>query len=152
MWLKFDRFGRNFLFGRIPGSNLDKKRQQVNFVNIHNVNSSPANLRDHISTDLPILDTSEIVHDSISLNVARELINFDAVGFQVNSSQEDDKDALETFSSNTCKYIETNQYIEGFPQINYSPPVQEELDSIYGPVLARSKDNMKSLDKDQVKL
>ena len=27
MWLSFDRFGRNFLFGRIPGSNPDKKQQ-----------------------------------------------------------------------------------------------------------------------------
>ena len=26
MFLTFDRFGRNFLFGRIPGSNLDKKK------------------------------------------------------------------------------------------------------------------------------
>ena len=47
---------------------------------------------------------------------------------------------------------ETNQYIVGFPWINDSPPIPEELDSNYGLVLAKFKDFMKSLDKDPVRL
>ena len=43
MWLKFDRFGRNFLFGQIPGSKDIKKQQNVNYVSIHNISSSNAN-------------------------------------------------------------------------------------------------------------
>ena len=101
---------------------------------------------------MPILDNSEFVHDSNAFNVARELNNFDAMGFQVTSRQEDDKEALETFTSNMYKDIETNQYVVGFPWINDSPPTPEELDSNYGLVLARFKDTMKSLDKDPVKL
>merc|ERR1712033_22446 len=79
MFLTFDCFGRNFLFGRIPGSNLDKKQQQVNFVTIQNVrcNSSlnghisKPNLTEHINSpcvndcvisNLPILNNSEFVN------------------------------------------------------------------------------------------
>ena len=43
MWMKFDRFGRNFLFGQIPGSKDIKKLQNVNYVSIHNINSSNTN-------------------------------------------------------------------------------------------------------------
>ena len=43
MWLKFDRFGRNFLFGQIPGSKDIKKQQNINYVSIHNINSSNVN-------------------------------------------------------------------------------------------------------------
>ena len=152
MWLSFDRYGRNFLFGRIPGSSLDKSQQQVNFVSIHNVNANSINLNDHIRADLPILDNSEFVHDSNAFNIVRELNNFDAMGFQVTSRLEDDKEALESFTSNMYKDSDTNQYIVGFPWINDSPPTPEELDSNYGLVLARFNDVMKHLDRDPIKL
>ena len=68
MWLTFDRFGRNFLFGRIPGSNPVKRQQQINFVSIHNVVHSAPKLHDHFRTVLPILSNSEFVHDINAFN------------------------------------------------------------------------------------
>ena len=74
------------------------------------------------------------------------------MGFQVSSRAEDDIDALKTFTSNMYKDKNTNQYVVGFPWTNDIPPSPEELDSDYGLVLARGKDIMKSLDKDENKL
>ena len=146
MYLGFDRFGRNFLFGRIPGSTLAKKQQQVNFVSIHSVGCNPS-LKNYA-----ILNNNEFVDESNAFDVVRELNNFDAMGFQVSSRAEDDIDALKTFTSNMYKDKNTNQYVVGFPWTNDIPPSPEELDSDYGLVLARFKDIMKSLDKDENKL
>ena len=116
------------LFGRIPGSSLDKKQQHVNFVSIQSVGCSPS-LNDYVRSDLPILDNSEFVDESNAFDVVKELNNFDAMGFQVSSRPEDDKEALETFTSNMYKDNKTNQYIVGFPWINDIPPIPEESDS-----------------------
>ena len=98
------------------------------------------------------MDKSEFVEESNAFDVVKELNNFDAMGFQVSSRAEDDKEALETFVSNMYKDDNTNQYIVGFPWINDTPPIPEDLDSNYGIVLARFKETMKSLDKDTNKL
>ena len=151
MFLSFDRYGRRFMFGRIPGSLVEKKQQNVNFVSIQNVGHMPS-LNDYVRSHLPILDDSEYVDDSNAFDIVRELNNFDAMGFQVSSRADDDNEALETFVSNMYKDKNTNQYIVGFPWINDSPPIPEELDSNYGIVLARFIEIMKSLDKDKNKL
>ena len=65
MFLKFDRFGRNFMFGRIPGSVLAKKQRQVNFVNIHSVGCNPSSI-DYVKPHLPILNNSEVANKSIN--------------------------------------------------------------------------------------
>ena len=123
----------------------------MNFVSIQNVGHIPS-LNDYVRSHLPILDKSEFVEESNAFDVVKELNNFDAMGFQVSSRAEDDKEALETFVSNMYKDDNTNQYIVGFPWINDTPPIPEELDSNYGIVLARFKETMKSLDKDTNKL
>ena len=94
MWLSFDRFGRNFLFGRIPGSNPDKNQQQVNFVSIHNIDVIPANPNDHVRTNLPAIDNSELVLNSNAFNVEKEINTVDANYFRVTG--EEDKHALKT--------------------------------------------------------
>ena len=152
MWLTFDRFGRSLLFGKIPGSHVDKQNMQVNMVSIQNVMCNTLTLGNFQRAALPILDNGEFVHESNAFDVAKELNNFDAMGFQVSSRQEDDREALETFTSNMYKDNDSNQYIVGFPWVNDKPPVHEELDSNYGLVLARFKDTIKTLDKDNDKL
>ena len=152
MWLSFDRFGRNFLFGQIPGSKVIKKQQNVNYVSIQNLNVNTVNLKDYIRSDLPILDNNEFVDDSNAFNVVKELNNFDAMGFSISSREDDDKEALETFTTNMYKDKLTNKYIVGFPWINNIPPTPEDLDSNYGLVLAMFHNTMKTLDKDTIKL
>ena len=85
------------------------------------------------------MDNFEFVDEANAFDVVKELNNFDAMGFQVTSRPEDDKQALETFTSNMYKDNKTNQYIVGFPWINDIPPVSEELDSNYKLVMARFK-------------
>ena len=151
MFLKFDRFGRNFMFGRIPGSVLAKKQRQVNFVNIHSVGCNPS-LIDYVKPHLPILNNSEVVNESITelpifgqsefidesnaCDVVKEINVFNTMRFQVSSSPE----ALETFTSNKYEDEKTNQCIAGFPRINDTSPIAEKLDSNLRSVLARFKD------------
>ena len=68
---------------------------------------------------------------------------------KVTSQQKDDKNDLDTFTSNM--YKANNQNIIGFPCINGTPPLAEKLESIYGLVLARPKDPIKSLNNDPIK-
>lgn len=107
MWLNPDRFGRYFLFGKIPG--LAKvQSQSVNHVCIHHINVEQPNLRDYVRTKCQILDNSELIHESNVFEVVRELNSYDALGFQVSSHEKDDNEALETFKSNMYKDEETN--------------------------------------------
>ena len=63
MYLKFDRYGLNFMVGRIPGSVLAKKQLQVKFVNIHSVSCNPSSI-DYIKPHLPIVNNSDLTNKS----------------------------------------------------------------------------------------
>ena len=152
MWLTPDRFGRYFIFGKIPGSSKVNKNQNVNYVSIQHINYDAPNLREHIRTECQILDDSELVDDCNAFNVVKELNNFDALGFQINSREDEDNEALKTFKSNMYIDNDSKQYVVGFPWVNNIPPTAEDLESNYGIVLARFKDTMKSLDKNPDKL
>ena len=155
MYLKKDFLGRSLLCGMIPGSANAKLQEQVNVVSIQHISSTPKPLnqiKTNIRPGSPILDDNENICEGNAFDVARELNNMDAVGFHVSTRQEDDREALQNFKSNMFKDESTNQYIVGFPWVNDTPPTQEELDSNYGLVLAKFKDNMRSLDKNPSKL
>ena len=155
MWLPYTHFGQSMLCGKIPGSAVDKSNQTVNYINIQHIAckaEDELSIKQYTRPSLPILDNNERVHETNAFEIARELNNFDALGFQVSTREDEDKEALTTFKSNMYKDDVNNQYVVGFPWVNNSPPTQDELDNNYHIVLARFKDTMKSLDKDKIKL
>ena len=155
MWLLYTWSGQAMLIGKIPGSAIDKQNQNVNYITIQNISCQPEgelNLSQYVRPGKPVLDENEIVHESNAFNIVRELNNFDAMGIQVATRDEEDKEALSAFKSNMVKDEVNNQYIVGFPWVNDTPPTQDELDSNYYLVLNMFKHTMKTLDKDRDKL
>ena len=155
MWLPYTVYGDVLLLGKIPGSAECKSSQAVNYVNIQNIACEPdsnLSMNCYVRPGLPILDDHELVQETNAFEVAKELNNMDSLGFQVDTRQDEDQEALTSFHSNMSKDSTSNKYIVGFPWVNNRIPTQEELDSNYAMVLARFKDTMKSLDKDKEKL
>ena len=155
MWLPYTVYGDVLLWGKIPGSAESKSTQAINYVNIQQIACEPdisLNMNHYVRPGLPILDDHECVQESNAFDVAKELNNMDSLGFQVNTRQDEDEEALSSFHSNMYRDTVNNKYIVGFPWVNNRIPTQEELDSNYSMVLARFKDTMKTLDKNQEKL
>ena len=155
MWLPHTIHGLSLLCRKIPGSAVDKSNKTVNYVNIQHIACEPQSnltINQYVRPCLPILDNDETVQEANAFEVARELNNFDALGYQIATREDEDKEALSSFKSNMYKDNVNNQYVVGFPWVNNLPPTQEDLDSNYHLVLARFKDTMKSLDKNKGKL
>ena len=155
MWLPCTILGTHMLWGKIPGSAIDKSNCTVNYVNIQHIaceNNFDSNIKDYARPCLPILDDDELVHETNAFEISRELNNFDALGYQIATREDEDKEALSSFKSNMFKDDVNNQYVVGFPWVNNIAPTQDELDSNYNMVLTRFKDTMKNLDKNNEKL
>ena len=106
MFLHSDAFNRSLLFGKIPGSASERDKEQINIISIQNVNCTldePLQIKECYRAGSPILDEFESVHESNAFNIAKELNNFDAMGIQITTREEDDCSALETFNSNMTK-------------------------------------------------
>ena len=151
VWLTPDRWGRYCIMGKIPGSSKIEKPNQINHLSIQHVSYVEPDLRDHLRTECQIIDNFESVDNCNALEIARELNNYDALGFQVSSRAEDDSEALEAYKSNMYKDKNSNQYVVGFPWVNNIAPTWDDLESNYGIVHARFIETMKSLDKNPSK-
>jgi len=145
MWLTFDRFGRNLLFGKIPGSQVDKKNTQVNMVSIQNVMCNNLTSVNYQKAALPILDSGDLVDESNAFDVAKELNSFDTLDLDSLSTFDNlpyilnKFDALDLVSPsiyNNGNIGNIGNMNVGYPRVNNKPPLQEKLDYEYGQILA----------------
>ena len=114
-------YGDFVLSGTIPGPGSISSNISNNVVTLFNI-SCPL-------PTLPILEEAEEVFEPNMLDIAYQLSSLDNLGITISNKQDEEKEALDNFTSNVTRDPVTNAYMVGFPWIGSELPSSYELDS-----------------------